>query len=285
MKFLLNFLHPILKLYAWKNNIDYYNFDNDFEKFGKDFIQNFIQKTEVKKYLLPLIRKEIAKINSLEINSKIKYQKIYDLEYGESNYGFLNALLVNKLFESITGISQIKFRSLTIIDVGVGSGELEIFLMSIGCLNFSIFCVDTSSTSIERIKKIGLQGYVGTLNEANIRNDSFDVTFLSYFIEYDISQNDTFYNAVRITKSDGKIVLEAFLPAHIKFIRNNKTISRGYSLIGDINRIKRNFFTHAKKLNKDCKLEKISIGHRWVFSHHGLCKLPSIFLTFKVKSS
>jgi len=114
---------------------------------------------------------------------------------------------------------------------------------------------------------------------------SFNLVFLSYFIEYDTAQSDTFYNAVRITKSEGAIILEAFLPAHIKFIKNNKTVTRGLFSIDDINRIKKSFSLNAKKLNKECKLEKISIGYRWVYSHYGLCKLPSIFLTFKIKSN
>jgi len=285
MKFLFYFSHPILKLYTWKNNIDYYNFDDDFEKFGKYSIQDFIQKAKTKKHLLPLIKENISKINFLEINLEIKYKSIYDIEYSESNYSFINALLVDNIFESIVSIPKIKFRSLKIIDVGVGSGELEKFLTSIGCRSSSIFCIDTSSASIKRINKMGLQGFVGTLNEAGVKSDSFDIVFLSYFIEYDVAQNDTFYNAIRITKSEGRIVLEALLPAHIKFTRNSKTVSRGYFLLDDINRIKKNFSIHAKKLNKDCKLEKISIGHRWVYSRYGLCKLPSVFLTFKIKNS
>lgn len=284
MKFLLNFIHPILKLYTWKNNINYYDFDNDFEKFGKDSIESFVQKTEIKKLLLPLIKENISKIDSSESNLEIKYQKIYDLEYNESHYGFLNALLLDNIFESIVAVPKIKFRDLKIIDIGVGSGELENSLISIGCPKSSIFCIDTSGASIERINKIGLQGYVGSLSEANIESSSFDVVFLSYFMEYDTTQNDTFYNAVRITKSGGTIVFEALLPLQIKFISNSKTVSRGYFLLDDINRIKKNFSIHAKNLNKDCKLEKISIGHRWVYSHYGLCRLPSIFLTFKIKN-
>ena len=72
-----------------------------------------------------------------------------------------------------------------------------------------------------------IRGYAGTLSEANIKDNSFDLTFLSYFIEYDVAQSDTFLNAVNVTRPGGKIILEAFLPAHIKFTTNEKTVSRG----------------------------------------------------------
>lgn len=282
---MLNFSHSILRLYAWKNNISYYDFEHDFEKFGWVFIENFIQKAQRKDELLSFIWEKIQKIDSSKINFETKQQKIYDLEYSESHYGFLNALLIGSIFESIVGISKVRFHFLSVLDIGAGSGELEGFLIHAGCPHSSIFCIDTSSASIARINAMGVRGYTGTLNEANIKSDSFNLTFISYFIEYDTAQNDTFYNAVRITRSEGTIVLEALLPANIKYIRNSKTVTRGFFLINDIDRIKKNFSLHAKKLNKDCKLKKISRGHRWVYSRYGLCKLPSIFLTFKVTPS
>ena len=280
MKFLLNFLHPILGFYTWKNNIDYYDFEHDFKKSGHVLIDKFIQKAQGKDKLLPLIREGILKIDSSEINFETKQRKVYDLEYGEFHYEFLNALLVDDIFESIAGILKGQLHSLLILDVGAGSGELEGFLTNAGCPHSSIFCIDTSSASIERINGMRIRGYAGTLSEANIKDNSFDLTFLSYFIEYDVAQSDTFLNAVNVTRPGGKIILEAFLPAHIKFTTNEKTVSRGLFLIDDIDKIKKNFFMHANKLNKRCTLEKISIGYRWVYSHYGLCKLPSVFLTF-----
>lgn len=283
MNFLINFLsYPFLRLYAWKNNATFYNFSDDFDKLGGNFIQDFKQQTKIKKDLVSFMDKKIAEINSSEINLETKYQEIYNVEYSKSNYGFVNALIVGPLFESIIGVSQTKLNTLKIIDVGVGSGELENFLINNGCSSSSIFGVDTSNASIELISKMGIQGRVGALSEVSIQNDSFDLTFLSYFIEYDTTQSDTFYDAVRITKSGGKIIFEAFLPAHIKFIKNDKTVTRGYFLIDDIDRIKKNFYIHTEKLNKNCKLEKISVGHRWVYSHYGLCKLPSVFMTFTI---
>lgn len=283
MKFLINFLsYPFLRLYAWKNNASFYNFHYDLEKIGKELIEDFKQQITSKKDLVSLVEEKISEINSSKINLENKYQEIYNVEYGKSNYGFVNILLIGPLFESITGISQKKLSTLKIIDVGVGSGELENSLINNGCSKSSIFCVDTSKASIELVNKMGIQGCVGTLSEASIQNNSFDVTSISYFIEYDTAQSDTFYDAVRITKNDGKIIFEAFLPAHIKFDRNDKTITRGYFLIDDIDRIKKNFYIHAEKLNKNCRLKKISIGHRWVYSHYGLCKLLSVFLSFEI---
>jgi SAM-dependent methyltransferase len=269
-------------LYAWKNNIDYYYFEHDFKKSGHVFMENFIQKAQRKDKLLPLIREKILKIDSSEINFETKQRKVYDLEYGEFHYEFLNALLVDSIFESIVGIPKDQLHFLLVLDVGAGSGELEGFLINAGCSHSSIFCIDTSSASIARLNTMGIRGYTGTLGEANIENNSFDLTFLSYFIEYDTAQSDTFLNAVNITNPGGKIILEAFLPAHIRFTTNEKTISRGLFLIDDIDKIKKNFFMHANKLNKRCTLEKISIGYRWVYSHYGLCKLPSVFLTFTI---
>ncbi|MDO8659304.1 MAG: methyltransferase domain-containing protein [Candidatus Parcubacteria bacterium] len=285
MKFLKDLLcYPVLRLYAWKNDIIFYNFSDDFEKLGKNLIQDFKENTKTKKELVSLVEEKIIKINSSEINLENKYQEIYNVEYSKSNYGFVNALLIGNLFNSIVDIPEDKLKFLKIIDVGVGSGELEKSLINNkGCPVYSIFCVDTSSKSIEIINKMGISGYVGALSGAYIQDNSFNLVFLSYFIEYDTAQNDTFYDAVRITKHGGKIIFEAFLPAHIKFEQNDKTVTRGYFLTYDIDRIKKNFYIHAKKLNKNCKLEKISVGHRWVYSHYGLCKLSSIFLSFTIK--
>ncbi len=69
-----------------------------------------------------------------------------------------------------------------------------------------------SEVSRKIIDTDGFTGYVGRIEDLHLPEKSFDVVYLSYFIDYDTNQAATFSEAIRLCKPGGKVVLEGLFP-------------------------------------------------------------------------
>lgn len=215
--------------------------------------------------------------------------KIYDVEYGGPNgpnYMYINSLLFKKDFETITGFTSKEVSRMKIIDVGAGSNELLRFLHTeLHVQKENLFGSDVSSVSREIVLKDGFLGHIGRLEDIAFSKNSFDLVFLSYFIDYDTNQKKTFDESIKIVRPGGKIILEGKFPSSpFGLMDTDKNsldfVTKGNDIIEDIDLVYQAFSQIGKLENKKILLERIVQSDRYVYSHYGLCKLPSYFLVF-----
>lgn len=216
---------------------------------------------------------------------------MYDAEYGGtegSHYAYVSALLNRSGFEAITGIDIETAKQLHFIDVGAGSNELLRFLNSeLHVPAESLAGTDISPASRDLISKDGFAAYVGRTEILPIAPESYDVCFLSYFVDYDTNQHATFESALRMTRNGGKVILEGLFPCTSfgllpKDRETRKFVTKGESAAEDIELVALDFINIGKSLERKVEVERICIGERYVYSHFGLVQLPSYFLTLSV---
>ena len=216
---------------------------------------------------------------------------MYDAEYGGDvgpHYAYLNSLLNIEGFEIITGISRSDVKSLNIIDLGAGSNELLRFLRDeLKVPSENLAGSDISPASRDLIAKDGFAAYVGRTELLPIAPESYDVSFLSYFVDYDTNQHATFDSAIKMTRSGGKVVLEGLFPCTSfgllpKDRETLKFVTKGESAADDIELVAQDFIAIGESFGRKVQVERICVGERYVYSHFGLVQLPSYFLTLSV---
>lgn len=216
---------------------------------------------------------------------------MYDAEYGGDtgpHYAYLNSLLNMEGFEIITGLNKGSVESLSMIDLGAGSNELLRFLRDTFKIQpENLAGSDISPASRDLIAKDGFTAYLGRTEILPIAPESYDVSFLSYFVDYDTNQHATFESALTMTRKGGKIVLEGLFPCTSFGLlpRDRETldfVTKGESAAEDIELVAFDFIAIGESQGRKVEVERICIGERYVYSHFGLVRLPSYFLTLLV---
>ena len=217
--------------------------------------------------------------------------EMYDAEYGGSegpHYSYLTALLVIEGFVSITGVTPEEARELCMIDVGAGSNELLRFCRdSLGVPSQNLAGTDISPASGALIARDGFSAYVGRIETLPIAPETFDICFLSYFVDYDTNQYATFASAIQKTKRGGRIILEGlFLCTSFGLLPHDREtlafVIKGNSAAEDLELVAHAFQRAGAEQGRDVQIERITTGKRYVYSHYGLRTLPSYFLTVRV---
>lgn len=234
------------------------------------------------------VKNQIREVYSQSTSSDEVIRKAYDAEYrGVRSYAYLSPLLVQEGFEQITGRTHTEACTLRMIDVGAGSNELLRFIRDeLHVPVENLVGTDVSEESTRIISTDGFTAHCGRLETLPIPPRSFDIVFLSYFIDYDTNQAGTFDAALRILKPGGRIVLEGLFPVRpFAFLTKDKKtfsfVTRGWSIHGDIKRVENAFSTRALTQGRTATLEHVYKGVRYVRSaRYGCKKLPSHFLVF-----
>ncbi|KND51899.1 MAG: hypothetical protein ABA06_01405 [Parcubacteria bacterium C7867-001] len=232
----------------------------------------------------------IFEVRSKSSNSDEAIARSYDQEYGgeKPKYGYVSALLSPEGFDLITGIPKDKINQLRVLDVGAGSNEFLRFCrdeLAIPANQLSGSDVSGESTKI--IENDGFSAHQGRIETLDLPERSFDLVYLSYFIDYDTDQAATFGAAIDRVPSGGKIVLEGWFPVRPfglleKDRRDYSFITKGKTAEEDIQLVRDAFQNIGKEKGRTVSLEKVVKTHRFVHSQYGFCKLDSYFLTFSV---
>ncbi|MFZ2832034.1 MAG: class I SAM-dependent methyltransferase [Minisyncoccia bacterium] len=215
----------------------------------------------------------------------------YDKEYAgsEPHYSYLSPILLPIGFETITGYDPKKVSALKIHDVGAGSNEFLRFCYNeLNISKSSLYGSDISQESVAIIKRDGFSAYHGRLEQLHLPTNSFDLIFLSYFIDYDTDQVATFKSAIDLVRPGGKIVLEGWFPVRqFALLPSDKSsftfITKGKNKFEDTALI----FNYVQGVclaqGYTIELERVCEGTRYVYSRYGFQKLPSWFLTLRIQ--
>lgn len=214
----------------------------------------------------------------------------YDQEYGGEipKYGYVSAILSPEGFDLITGIPKDKAHQLRVLDVGAGSNEFLRFCRDeLAIPANQLSGSDVSGESAKIIQNDGFSAHQGRLETLGLPERSFDLVYLSYFIDYDTDQAATFGAAIDRVPSGGKIVLEGWFPVRpfglLEKDRGNYSfITKGKTAEEDIQLVREAFERMGKEKGRTVSLDKVVKTHRFVHSQYGFCKLDSYFLTFSV---
>lgn len=236
------------------------------------------------------LRRSIRKIHSESESSDEAISQSYDREYEnrDSTYGYASAILSKEGFELITGVEAEAASLLRILDVGAGSNEFLRFCRdSLGISSEQLHGADVSRASIDIIEADQFTGHLGRLESLDLPPKSFDLIFLSYFIDYDTDQAATFHAAIDSVQDGGRIVIEGLFPVRPfalleKDANTHSFITKGESAVGDIELVREAFTLLGREKGRVVSLERVMKTHRFVHSHYGFHRLPSYFLTFKV---
>jgi len=216
--------------------------------------------------------------------------RVYDLEYqgAKPNYGYANPLLCLEGFEQITRIKAANAPKLLVIDIGAGSNEFLRFChTTLNIPSEQLHGSDISPASKVLIERDGFKGYVGRIENLKFPTNSFDLAYLSYFIDYDTNQRATFSSAIALVRSGGKIILEGLFPVRpFALLDEDKNtfsyITKGQSAAEDIGLVIEAFKSLGESEQKQVSPESVIKSYRYVSSHYGFHKLPSYFITFSI---
>lgn len=259
-------------------------FKIDFRRRAKRFAQDAARRTEH-----PGIRQEVRRAYEASATSLQAVARAYDIEYGgsEPNYAYLSPLLSPRGFEIITGGFSGP-APVRILDVGAGSNEFLRFCRDELELPASHLAgVDISPASVARICADGFAGYCGRLENVPLPGASFDIVYLSFFIDYDTDQRATFDAALRLTKPGGSIVIEGLFPVRPFALLDSDLstfsfITKGRSAKNDIALVSQAIEVNARAYDRAAHLDHVYTGVRYVHSRFGFSKLRTHFLVFSV---
>jgi len=178
---------------------------NIYEKYGEDKQYTFVKCNNCK---------------MLYQNPRFAYDKRF-LEWAYTSYGdhiisrFLELGSFDKLIEDRSGYFKFKkelmdkyakSKSYTLVDVGASCGEFIYFCNKHGA---DVTGVETSKVQSDFIKNnLKLKVIQGTLNEANIKQDSFDFVHCAHTIEHVSDPLQMILDLKKITKKGGYLLLE-----------------------------------------------------------------------------
>lgn len=231
----------------------------------------------------------VRRIRAASASTDAAIRETYDREYaGDAPYGYASAMLSKYGFDLITGIRGDKTK-LRVIDIGAGSNEFLRFCRDTLMIpSGQLHGTDVSPRSRDIIIRDGFTGYAGRLEDLDIPKKSFDLAYLSYFIDYDTDQKATFTAALELVRSGGKIVLEGWFPVRPFALleKDHDTfafVTKGRSAEEDVCLVADSFHMLGKDIGREVRLTQVLRTHRFVQSHYGFNELPSFFLTFSVK--
>lgn len=204
------------------------------------------------------------------------------------NYTYWTPLMNPDVFKTLTNIDPDEMRKLdSIVDVGAGSGDLIRTLIKWGVNPQRVLGVDISSTSSQRITELGCQSRCGRFDEVVSSNDSFDLIFLSYFIDRDANQTNTFLRTLQSLKISGTLVLEGLFPCipidpnGLVYSNPENTITRGNSTQEDIALVISAFKEISTSLDMNIEIIGTGSGEREVYSRDDKETLPSDIIVVK----
>jgi len=208
--------------------------------------------------------------------------------YDLPNYAFTSPILEAQTARLLIDPQVLKKGM--VVDVGSGNGQLLRFLVQeFGIAASQCMGIDIAPSAMSLIQAIGAKGVTGTLplvrllgDQNGLAPESSGTLFLSYFVDRDNNQCATFEQASRVLLPGGQIILEGLLPVKMQDSLGTDysegggpPITPGISAAGDIEAIS-NFFSA-----RACKLTKVVLGERLVYSLDGFERLPSIFMVFR----
>ena len=250
---------------------------------------NLEKKAKSASHHLPELNRSIKKIREESNTSEESTARLYDKEYGEGGaYGYVSALLSKEGIKLVTGETEDVIREHTLIDIGAGSNEFLRFCHTeLGVPSSQLHGSDISEESTRRIAEDGFTAHHGRTESLDLPKESFDLAYLSYFIDYDTNQPATFSASIDIVKPGGLLVIEGLFPVRPfalleKDARNHVFITRGKSVSEDVSLVTDALKALGKEKGREVSLERIVKTHRYVSSRYGFHKLPSYFLTFRV---
>ena len=232
------------------------------------------------------------------INPRIRYDHEYsnaaELEvltgvpcnFEGTHYWFWSPiLLIHKVLGPIIGWPH--GWGVPLLDVGAGNGTLILALQSMGSPPHYTHGVDISEGAQKRIKETGGQSFQGTLLEVSdklpVPEHGYSSIFLSYFIDRDENQRETFRKASELLhRNGGRIILEGLFPCVLAdssgVSYGAANVTKGNDAVEDIQLVIAEF---ARLSMYRMYLEKIIVGQRLVYSMDGPEVLPSYILVFK----
>lgn len=258
----------------------------------RERLRSFVKILKIRQPRLKSIFHEVKEYYKISTSSADAVSFAYNKEYGGSttpNYSYLSPILLPLGFEIITGYDTYDISSLKILDVGAGSNEFLRFCHNeLKIEKNNLYGSDISQASVGIIKNDGFNGYLGRLERLPLLPNSFDLIFLSYFIDYDTDQAATFKSAIDFVSSGGTIVLEGWFPVRpFALLPSDKAsfafITKGKNKFEDTVLIFNYIQKYCSQQGCTAKLERVCEGTRYVYSRYGFKKLPSWFLVLKIQ--
>ena len=233
------------------------------------------------------MRAAISRAYATSKTSERAIIRMYDAEYGGKcgpHYGFLNILLCSGGFNRVVGVADDLWPTFNILDVGAGSNELLRFLHEEKSVpKDQLSGTDISQESVSIILRDGCQGYHGRLEDLQLPKSSFDMIFLSYFIDYDTDQRETIRQAVRLASVGGKIVLEGLFPCRPLGLfaidrRFHGFVTKGKSAEEDIQLVCQALSEEGEIIGRSVAVDRIVKSDRYIYNRNGFHRLDSTFI-------
>lgn len=184
---------------------------NDFKKLFKT--RNYRLEQGDEYWLVKCNKCELILLNPRPTTESISklYQEIY---YPDGIPQILPKLetkmwkmILKKIWRKISGqyideiVSQAEGK---VLDIGCGNGHILLPLKKKGCETFG---VEINPTCAKNCNDLGLKVFCGTLEDAELPEDFFDMVIISQVLEHIPSPKQTLREIHRILKQDGKLFI------------------------------------------------------------------------------
>ncbi len=165
-----------------------------------------------------------------------------------------------------------------IIDIGCGNGLLLEKLSLLGVQRHRLVGIDISEQAVKRVCKM-FPSICGRIENQKDWFENFDFVFLSYFVDRDENQKETFKKSVQTLNWKGFLVLEGLFPCVLSDSNGvsygEANVTKGLDPVEDILCV----VEECKRLK--VVLKKIIVGQRLVYSLDGSEVLPTYILVFQ----
>lgn len=149
-----------------------------------------------------------------KIYSRSLYREIHNKSLKNILFIFTNKLIrfllkISSFFSLILPTYQefLPYYKNKIDYLHIGSGNVRLFI-KLKLLGFNIHNIDINRELCEKYKKHGISSHYGTILEANLPNNKFDVIFLSHVLEHLIHPKEELIKLKNFLKNDGVIVCQ-----------------------------------------------------------------------------
>lgn len=199
------------------------------------------------------------------------YPKNYHaFDFAENDYGIVykirSRLEAKRLLSWCAGLPA----DARILDVGCGDGFHLKLLKQYGRNNWRLEGIDLDNRAVEMAKKSDLKVHLGSVEELNLPENSFDLAFMIQTIEH-VENPDKILSAVKqILKPKGKLVIVTDNTDSIDFNLFKKRYWGGYHFPRHWNLFNRKSLTKlAKKVGFEVADFKTQVSPvNWVYSIH-----------------
>jgi 2-polyprenyl-3-methyl-5-hydroxy-6-metoxy-1,4-benzoquinol methylase len=207
--------------------------------------------------------------------SVAEFERIYPpsyhaFDFSEAEFGFVHKVRSRLEANRLLTLCKDLGGNAKILDVGCGDGFHLRLLRDFGNKNWMLEGLDASEKAVEAANKSGIKVHLGTAENNDLPENTYDLAFLIQTIEHVEKPNEVLPAICRVLKPNGKLVIVTDNTDSFDFKLFKNGYWGGYHFPRHWNLFNRNALTQIAEKSgfKIDKIETVVSPVNWVYSIH-----------------